>query len=394
MKIAEVAPPFTTVPPAAYGGTERVIAALVGELHGRGHDVTLFAPGGSSGPGSHVPTVVAGLWDAGFRGDPAAAFDQTVDAVVGHPGDFDVVHSHLEWHSLGLAARLGRPVVATFHGRLDVPEAPKVLAEQALHPVAISQAQAAAQPGARWAAMVHNGLPFPAGDAAVGASAPRPDDLCFVGRIDPEKGILDAIEIAGRTGCRLRIAAKAPRSARERDYLDAVVRPALGRTGGKAELLGELGEADRDALFRASAVTLMPGAWPEPFGLVAIESLACGTPLVARPVGALPEILRPGRDGFFGGSVDGLAASVWRAGQLDRAEIQRSVRDRFSARRMADAYEALFRRLSGTAVRPVSGACPIGPSGGRSRGRRLPGSQATGGTPRRGSATDRPRSGR
>jgi glycosyltransferase involved in cell wall biosynthesis len=380
------------VPPSGYGGTERVIADLVRELHRRGHDVTVFAPAGSHVPGTLVPTVDAGLWNDGDTGDPATAFRRTIDAVLRHAGAFDVVHSHLEWHSALLAGRVEAPVVATFHGRLDLPGTADVLGWPGLHPVAISGAQAAARPATAWAATVHNGLAFASADGTAD-SRPRPDDLCFVGRIDPEKGILPAIEIAGRTGCRLRIAAKAPRSARERDYLEAVVRPALARAGRSAELLGELGQAERDALFRTSAATLMPGAWPEPFGLVAIESLACGTPLVARRVGALPEILRPGIDGFFGNTVRDLAVRVPLVGDLDRGDITRSVRERFSAGRMADGYEAVFRSVSGADGPGVPAAGSRESIGPRWPDRPRLEWPARRGTRQPGSATDPPRSG-
>jgi len=341
LRIAEVAPPLEPVPPPAYGGTERIIGELARELHERGHEVTTFAAGDSTVPGRLVATVPAALWPASFVGDPAPWFVATIGTVLDHAAEFDVIHSHLEWYSPILARVSPVPVVTTLHGRLDVPWAGRLIDPDRGRYVAISAAQAAIQPAVAWAAVIHNGLslvesPF---DQRHG------DDLCFVGRISPEKGVVDAIEVALRTGRTLRIAAKSGKSELERSYLEAVFRPAVERAGSAVEWLGELTRAERDRLLVGSRATLMTGAWPEPFGLVAIESMACGTPVVARRVGALPEIVRDGVDGFLGDDVDELVAGVGRVGDLDRAAIRTSVLDRFSAARMTDAYEDLFLRV-------------------------------------------------
>jgi glycosyltransferase involved in cell wall biosynthesis len=192
--------------------------------------------------------------------------------------------------------------------------------------------------------IIHNGQTL--------AGAPfheKPSDaFCFVGRADPEKGIVDAMEIAKQTGRRLRIAAKVGNKPNQRDYYEQVFKPALARAGRDVEYLGELSPADRDALFADSAATLMPGAWPEPFGLVCIESLACGTPVLARRVGGLPEILREGIDGFFGDDVTAMAFYAGRLDGLDRAAIRERVIEQFSAARMADRYEELYDRMVGS----------------------------------------------
>ena len=173
----------------------------------------------------------------------------------------------------------------------------------------------------------------------------RTDALCFVGRVVPEKGIVEAIEIALKAGRPLRIAAKAGPTAVERDYFENVFQPALKSAGSKVEYLGELDQAQRDQLFAESYATLMPGSWPEPFGLVLIESLACGTPVIARRIGALPEILRDGIDGFFGDDETAMAFKVDRVADLDRRAIRESVLDRFSVERMTDRYETVYRDL-------------------------------------------------
>jgi glycosyltransferase involved in cell wall biosynthesis len=238
------------------------------------------------------------------------------------------------------------PVVSTFHGRLDLPWAASLFNEAPGGLVAISQNQASAHPDVRWEAVVHNGLRL----EDVPFERRRGDALCFVGRVAPEKGIVDAIEIAQLAGRRLRIAAKIAPMGAEREYADAVFLPALEAAGPDVEFLGELSQEDRDLLVAESHASLMPGSWPEPFGLVAIEALAAGTPVIARRIGALPEIIRDGIDGFFGDDVTAMAFQVERIGTLDRAGIRASVIERFSVERMVDGYEAVYADILGRAV--------------------------------------------
>ena len=350
LRIAHAAPPLERVPPRGYGGTERVVHELVRELVVRGHEVTTFASGDSEVPGRHVPTVDAALRPAGFGGDASPWYLATILSVLERAREFDVIHSHLEWYSTILSKVSPVPVVTTFHGRLDYPWARDLLIRGEGNYVAISQAHAATHPDVPWAGIVHNGLDL--------ARAPfqerRGEALCFVGRVAPEKGIVDAIEIAKRSGRRLRIAAKIGTTPPERAYHENVFLPALEAAGSSVDFLGEVSGDDRDRLFAESYATLMPGSWPEPFGLVAIESLACGTPLIARPAGALPEIVRVGLEGFLGDDVATMASFVDRVADLDRAAIRASVIERFSAARMADDYEATYERL-------ISGRRPAAP---------------------------------
>lgn len=341
LRIAQVAPPFERVPPLAYGGTERIIHGLAVELDRRGHEVTTFASGDSVVPGRLIETVPEALRPTGYAGDSLPYMQLTVHHVLAHATEFDVIHSHLEWLSLLLARVSPVPVVSTFHGRLDLPYAADLFADPPAGLVAISHNQAGAHPEVPWSAVVHNGLRLT--ESPFGKR--RTDALCFVGRVAPEKGIVEAIEIAQAAGRPLRIAAKIAPGGSEREYYDAVFKPALAAAGPSVEYLGELSQADRDKLFAESYAALMPGAWPEPFGLVAIEALACGTPLIARRIGALPEILREGIDGFFGDDVTAMAFTVDRVADLDREEIRRSVLDRFSAERMTDGYEAVYRTM-------------------------------------------------
>ncbi len=342
LRIAQVAPPIERVPPEMYGGTERVVHELVVELVRRGHDVTTFASGDSDVPGRLVPTVPQSLRPAGYGDDPSGFMLSTMLTVLDHENEFDLIHSHLEWSSLILGRAARKPIVATFHGRLDLPWATDVLgAPNNVRLVAISESQARTHPNLDWD-VIHNGLDL------LGAPFERrrsSDDLCFVGRVNPEKGIVEAIEVAKLSGRRLRIAAKIGTTPSERAYNDEVFQPALKAAGSSVEFLGELSGRDRDRLLASSYAVLMPGSWPEPFGLVAIESLACGTPILARRVGGLAEIIRDGVDGFFGDDVTQLAFLVPQVAELDRKAIRKSVLDRFSAARMADGYEALYGRM-------------------------------------------------
>jgi len=353
LRIAQVAPPVERVPPEAYGGTERIVYELTTELVRRGHDVTVFASGDSDVPARLIPIVDKALRPAGIESDSGGWFAATVETVNRHAEEFDVIHSHLEWWSMPLARSAPVPVVSTFHGRLDLPWADQLFVDPPDGMVAISRHQASTHPDVPWT-IIHNGLSL---DAAPFVEKPG-EDLCFVGRIDPEKGVIQAMDIAQRVGRRLRIAAKVGNMAGQRDYYENVFRPALAKAGAAIDYLGELKPEERDQLFATSYATLMPGAWPEPFGLVSIESLACGTPVLARRVGALPEIIREGVDGFFGDDVAAMAFYADRLDGLDRREIREHVIERFSATRMTERYEELYLRMLAREHEPVPELVP------------------------------------
>lgn len=341
LRIGLVAPPFERVPPTGYGGTERVVHALAVELARRGHEVTLFGTADSEIPGRLRATAPEPVRETGAAGNAALPWlVLTQLAAMRDAAGLDLVHNHVDWAGLVLGDALDVPVVATFHGRIDLPGAAELLAASRCHHVAISEDQAATHPGPWWAAVVHNGLDLTG--APFRPAEERGDELCFVGRMVPEKGILAAIETARLSGRRLLIAAKVGAQPTEVEYYERVVAPAM-RTAD-VEYVGELSGRDRDLLLARCHATVMPGDWPEPFGLVAIESLACGTPVLARPVGALPEIVRDGVDGWFGDDAAALASRADAVDQLDRRAIRDSVLERFSASRMADGYLAVYRQ--------------------------------------------------
>jgi glycosyltransferase involved in cell wall biosynthesis len=339
LRIALVAPPSEAVPPAAYGGTERIVYELAVELHRRGHRVTVFASGDSVVPCELVPTAPAALRPLAQDDDWDGWTLATITEVLRRAHAFDIIHSHLDWTGILLAHASSTPVVSTFHGRLDRPFAEALLENAPPGLVAISRNQASVHPRVPWTGIVHHGLTFD--ESAF--TAERNEDLVFVGRIAEEKGVVDAIEVARLTGRPLKIAAKIGPTPAEQSYAEEVFTPALSLAD--TEYLGELTGPERDRLVAASYATLMPGAWPEPFGLVAIESLAVGTPVIARRVGALPEIIRHGIDGFLADDPPQMAFLVDRVSDLDRAAIRSRALQQFSARRMVDDYEEVYARL-------------------------------------------------
>ena len=351
LRIAQVAPLVETVPPARYGGTEQVIATLTDELVRRGHQVTLFASGDSRTSARLVPIVERALWRSELPRAGLAPFAaitwgrlcRVIDA-------FDVVHSHLG--PLGhLFARTrggaAPPVVTTLHGRLDLPEFQALYREFAEAPlVSISDAQRRALPHANWVATVHHGVPL-----RRYTFNPRPGGyLAFLGRVSPDKGVDTAIRIARRAGLPIRIAAREPlpfrddpEVRRDWEYYEQVVRPLLREPG--VEFVGEVGGEDKDVFLRDAAALLFPIRWPEPFGLVMPEALACGTPVLALRCGSVPEVVRDGVTGFIRDTEEALVEAVGHLGELDRARCRAEAERRFSPGVMADAYERVYAGL-------------------------------------------------
>jgi glycosyltransferase involved in cell wall biosynthesis len=339
LRIALIAPPMLPVPPPTYAGTERVVAALAEELHRRGHQVTLFAPGDSVVSCELVPTLPRSLWTEGYTGDVSSFINIGLARAWEQHERFDVIHSHVEALGFLFARHCPTPVVTTLHGRLDSWGFPELIREFPEIPlVAISESQRRWADDANWVATIHHGLPL---DVMPFSDKPG-DYLAFVGRITPEKGIADCVELARRTGLPLRMAAKVY-DDHEKEHFAEVVQPAVEE--GVVEFLGELGHLERDPLYAGALATIMLGAWPEPFGLVAIESLATGTPVIARRAGALTETIEHGVDGFLVDDLREAELAVSRVRELDRTEIRRRAIERFSPARMTDQYEVAYERV-------------------------------------------------
>ncbi len=340
LRIALLSPPFLPLPPHGYAGTERIVTALAIALHERGNDVTVFAPGDSDLPCRVIPVVRRALWPQGLRGDLSAYLEDAARVARRHSAEFDVIHSHLDVAGFELARESATPVVSTLHGRLDVAETAAMIDRYADIPlIAISDSQRRWHPDADWVATIHHGLDF---DAT--PSCDRPGEyLLVVGRLVREKGVIEAIELARGTGRRLVIAAKV-HEMDEQEMFESTVRPAI--EAGIVDWRGEVDTVSRDALMTGALATVMLGAWPEPFGLVAIESMATGTPVIARRAGALPELIDHGYNGYLVDDIDEAILAVSRVDRLDRRAVRAYARGRFSVARMAARYESVFRQLA------------------------------------------------
>lgn len=350
MRIAQLAPPFETVPPLRYGGTERVVATLTEELVRRGHDVTLFAAGGSQTSARLLPTVERALWYQRPRPtDFNPYWATTLGRVWRHIDEFDIIHSHLDFFGYPLARAGGRPVVTTLHGRLDLPDLQPLYREFDDVPlVSISDAQRQPMPNANWAATVYHGIELD----ELTFNPNMGGYLAFLGRISPEKGLDTAIRVARRAGVPLLIAARMPlphlhdpNVRADWEYWENEVQPLL--ESKQVELLGQLGGKDKDEFLHNAAALLFPIRWPEPFGLVMVEALACGTPVLALDEGSVPELVDDGRTGFICKTEDELVEAVGRIPDLDRAQCRAEAERRFSPGAMVDAYERVYADVMG-----------------------------------------------
>ncbi|WJW75896.1 glycosyltransferase family 4 protein [Thiohalobacter sp. IOR34] len=336
MKIAQVAPLHESVPPRTYGGTERVVSYLTEALVDAGHEVTLYASGDSRTRARLVPVVAEGLRLAPERRDPLASHVLLMDRVLRDADRYDIVHFHTDYLHFPLVRALSLPHVTTLHGRLDLPElGPLYQAYHDLPVISISDDQRRPLPQAGWLATVYNGLPadlyrFGSGDGGY---------LAFLGRISPEKGIERALAIAKAAGLPLKVAAKV--DAVDREYYETVVAPQMDHP--LIEFIGEIGESDKGAFLGAARALLFPIDWPEPFGLVMTEAMACGTPVIAWRRGSVPEVIEEGRSGFIVDSVDQAVTALGRLDDIDRRDCRRAFEERFTAARMAQDYVATYR---------------------------------------------------
>ena len=352
MRIAQVAPLAESVPPKLYGGTERVVAWLVDELIELGHEVTLFASGDSATRARLVACCAKALRLGRPRADGTAAQAVLLEALARQAGEFDVVHFHFDWLHLPLVTRLGVPFVTTAHGRLDLPGLPEIVGRFPAAPmVSISNNQRLPLGGANWIGNVYHGLPA----ASLAPSFEPGSYLAFLGRLTKEKGPEAAIRIARAAGLPLRIAAKVPRA--EAGYFREKLAPQID--GDFVRLVGEVDDTTKHGFLAGALALLFPIDWPEPFGLVMIEAMACGTPVIAFRSGSVPEIVEEGVTGFVvEGEVEAVAA-VRRLPSLDRARVRAGFERRFTARRMAeqylDLYETLMRQSRGDCGRAATG---------------------------------------
>jgi glycosyltransferase involved in cell wall biosynthesis len=356
MRIAQLAPLAESVPPKLYGGTERVVAWLVDELVDQRHDVTLFASGESRTRGELHPVWPRALRLGGKGVDPSSACAVLLEAVAKRAADFDVIHSHIDWLALPLLGRLGVPFLTTMHGRLDLPGLPYVIREfPDAGLISISDHQRLPLPGANWLGTIQHGLPV----NLLRPSFEQGSYLAFLGRLTSEKGPEDAIRIARAAGKPLRIAAKIPRS--ETVYFKKRLEPHID--GKNVQLIGEVGEARKQPFLADAIALLFPIDWPEPFGLVMIEAMACGTPVIAYRSGSVPEVVEDGVTGFIVESEEEAVAAVSKIRLLDRKAIRQRFEEQFSSRRMASEYEIEFQKLIAGASRkrpsvPGSRLCP------------------------------------
>lgn len=336
MRIAQVAPLYESVPPRLYGGTERIVGYLTEELVRLGHDVTLFAAADSLTTATLVPCCRRATRLDPMVVDPMPHHLLMLERVRQRAEDFDILHFHTDYLHMALFRDRVGHTLTTLHGRLDLPDLQPFYAEFSDIPlVSISSHQRQPLPAVNWVGTVHHGLP-----ETLFRPSPRSQGyLAFLGRISPEKQPDQAIEIAKRAGRTLKIAAKVDKA--DVDYFRAVVEPLLDHP--LIEFVGEIGETEKEEFLGGADALLFPINWPEPFGLVMIEAMAVGTPVLAYPCGSVPEVIDPGVTGLIVNGVDAAVEAVRHIRDLDRSLVRRRFEERFSVRRMAADYLALYR---------------------------------------------------
>ncbi len=339
MQIAQIAPLMEAVPPKLYGGTERIVAYLTDELVAMGHEVTLFASGDSSTTAILEPGCERALrLDPTVR-DSVAPLLVMLEKVAQRARDFDVVHLHCDYLGYPVLRRAGVPFLATLHGRLDMPELKSLYRAFSDVPViSISNSQRRPLPEAAYFATVYHGLP----ERLLLPGSGSGGYLAFIGRISPEKAPDRAIRIAARAGMRLKIAAKI--DPVDRDYFKTEIEPLLAQP--HVEFIGEIGEHEKAEFLGNAAGLLFPIAWPEPFGLVMIEAMACGTPVIALRNGSVPEVVDDGITGFVVDDEATAASAAQQIDLLDRTLIRTIFEQRFTARRMAEDYTRIYQNLT------------------------------------------------
>jgi glycosyltransferase involved in cell wall biosynthesis len=340
VRIAQVSPLFESVPPRLYGGTERVVSYLTEALVELGHEVTLFASGDSRTRARLVQVCPKALWDDPECSDTMSHQVRLMEMVFSDVSRFDILHFHCDFIHFPLARRCGCPTLTTMHGRLDCSDIKSLYEEFTEIPVvSISDSQRRPVPGANWQATVYHGLPL-----SLYNYHDKPKEyLAFLGRVSREKGLDQAIEIARRTGHKLKVAARI--DAVEQEYYRQTIEPMLKESQSSVEFIGQVGGKEKEEFLGRAKALLFPIDWPEPFGLVMIEAMACGTPVIAYNRGSVPEVLQDGVTGFIVNNADEAAAAVGQIGELQRQTCRDVFERRFDAMRMAHDYLDIYRRV-------------------------------------------------
>jgi len=339
MRIAQVSPLYESVPPRLYGGTERIVHYLTEELLSKGHDVTLFASGDSRTSARLIPVTERALRLDPHCVDPYTLHFLLMEEVLKHQEEFDIIHTHIDCFGFVLARRARIPVVSTLHGRLDLWEYKKVFEVYNEVPfISISDAQRRPLNGVNWVATVYHGLPR----NLYRLSRDTKDYLVYVGRVSPEKRVDSAIRIAFMSDIPLKIAAKVDRA--DMEYFNSVIRPMLNST--LIEFIGEVNDREKQDLIGSALAMLYPIDWPEPFGIAMIEAMACGTPVVARRRGSVPEVVDHGITGYiFERDEEAVIYIKNLLSDFSRQACRRQFEKRFLSERMADDYLNAYMRV-------------------------------------------------
>lgn len=340
MRIAQIAPLWERVPPLAYGGTELVVSLLTDELVRRGHDVTLFAAGDSHTLAQLEPSSAKSLRSLGVTHQEAEIYiTRQLNQVFEQASEFDLIHSHIDLLGFSYAKRVLSPTLHTVHGIIPPDTEPLWRDARQLNFISISNSQRRNDLGLNYVATVYNGI-----DISIFPFYSQPDSspyLAFLGRISPEKGPHLAIEIAKRTGWHLKMAGKV--DPVDREFFEQQIKPHID--GKQIEFLGEANHKQKCELMGGAAATLFTITWPEPFGLVMVESMAVGTPLIAMKMGSTEEVIEPGKTGFLCNNIEECIAALDRIGEIDRRACRDRVAAKFSVTQMVDGYEAVYQQL-------------------------------------------------